>query len=278
MKLTYIISALLCTTGLSAQVLHVDSIREIRLSHPIEKIELAPSGNYLLLSNYNYQGITKVDLATKTEQVVTQAAGAGYRTKVLENGDIVYREVTNAPLHTTAIKRYIASTGKSTTILHSTRDNVLPSSAIKGDNVVTNNDFHLQLTIGGVKRTLAPLGNDKRYIWPSISPNGKKLLFFVSGQGAYVSDLNGENIIELGTLRAAKWYNNHIVVGQRDEDNGEVTTSSQIIAKNITTGIEQILTERNVIAMYPSVSSQGDKILFSTPEGKAFMIHINNKE
>lgn len=277
MKLTYILSAFLCTTGLSAQVLHVDSIREIRLSHPIEKIELAPSGNYLLLSNYNYQGITKVDLATKTEQVVTQAAGAGYRTKVLENGDIVYREVTNAPLHTTAIKRYIASSGKSTTILHSTRDNVQPSSAIEGDNVVTNNDFHLQLTIGGVKRILAPLGNEKRYIWPSISPNGKKLLFFVSGQGAYVSDLNGENIIELGTLRAAKWYNNQIVVGQRDEDNGEVTTSSQIIAKNITTGIEQILTERNIIAMYPSVSSQGDKILFSTPEGKAFMIHINNK-
>jgi len=278
MKLIYILSALFCTSALSAQVLHIDSICEIKLSHPIEKIELAPSGDYLLLSNYNYKGITKVDLATKTEQIVTQSEGAGYKLKVLENGDILYREVVHTPLHSTSIKRYIASTGKSATVLHSTRDNVQPSVAIQTDNVMTNNDFHLQITIGGEKRTLAPLGNDKRYIWPSISPNGKKLLFFVSGQGAYVSDLNGENIIELGIIRAAKWYNNNIVVGQRDQDNGEVTTSSQIIAKNITTGIEQILTGENIIAMYPSVSSQGDKILFSTPEGNAFMIHINNKE
>ena len=275
MKFSYILAAMFFTSGLSAQVLRVDSIREIKLSHPIEKAELTPSGDYLLLSDYNYQGITKVNLATKSEQVVTRAAGAGYRPKVLENGDILYRDVTQTPLHSTAIKRYISSTGKTATILRATRDNVQPTSAIQADNIMTNNDFHLQLTIAGKTRVLAPLGNEKRYIWPSISPDGTKLLFFVSGQGAYVSDLNGENIVELGIIRAAKWYNNHIVIGQRDQDNGEVTTSSRIIAKNVATGAEQILTEDNVIAMFPSISSKGDKILFSTPEGKAFMIHIN---
>ena len=197
---------------------------------------------------------------------------------VLDNGDIVYRGVTQAPLKKTAIKRYFSSTGNTETIVRSTRNSVQPESTIEANNVTTGTDFQLHLTINGEKRILSPLGSDKRYLWPSISPDGKRLLFFVSADCAYVSDIDGKNAKPMGILRAPKWYGNDIIIGQRDRDNGYVTTSSSIIAKNISTGKEQVLTKDDMIAMYPSVSKNGDKILFSTPEGKAYIIHVNVKQ
>lgn len=277
MKILCTTAILLCSTGISAQILHVDSVKELVLAHPVEKVEIAPTGRFLLLTDYNYKGLTRMDLATQEEKIVTAAAGAGYRTKILRNGDIIYREVTRVPQRVTTIKRYVSDTENTTTVVTATQKSLLPANVVEENSVETNEDFLLELTLNGEKRVLSPLGKDKRYIWPSISPDGKKLLFFVSAQGAYVCDLNGDNVVALGILRAAKWYNNSIVVGQRDKDNGVVTTSSQIIAKNITTGLEQVLTGEDIIAMYPSVAGDEGKILFSTPEGKAYLIHVNTK-
>lgn len=277
MKLFCTISLVLCASSTYSQVMSVDSVQELKLAQPVERAIIAPSGKYLLLSDYNYSGLTKVDLTSNEEKIVTRAAGAGYNAKILDNDDIVYREVIRSPLKKTTIKRYFSSTGNSATLIRATRSNVQPENAIEANNVTTGTDFQLKLTVGGEAITLSPLGNDKRYIWPSISPDGTKLLFFVSAQGAYISNLDGSNVKELGIIRAPKWYGNNIVVGQRDYDDGYVTTSSSIVAKNIDTGEEQILTQENIIAMYPSVSEKGDKILFSTPEGKAYLVHINVK-
>lgn len=92
------IPLILCAPCVYAQVLDVESVQEVKLKKPVERAVIAPSGDYLLLSDYNYSGLTKVDLQSKKEKIVTRAAGAGYNAKVLDNGDIVYREVTQAPL------------------------------------------------------------------------------------------------------------------------------------------------------------------------------------
>lgn len=274
MKLPIFLSVLICTSELSAQVLKVNSVQKLNIPHQVEKIMLAPSGDFLLESNFNNQGLIKIDLKNFNEQVITNAAGAGYNASILKNGDIIYREVTKEPIKKISIRRYNTKKETSTVLLAATRENIQTTNLADADNIITNNDFQLQLTLNGQTSVLTPLGKEARYIWPAISPNKKKLLFFVSGDGAYVTDIDGKKPIALGILRAAKWYNDSIVVGQRDIDNGEITTSSQIIAKNIMTNQEQILTNDSVIAMYPSVSNEGDKILFSTPQGDAFLINI----
>ena len=147
MRLFCTIPLILCAAGAYAQVLNVDSVQELKLQRPVERAVIAPSGEYLLLSDYNYSGLTKVDLQSKKEKIVTRAAGAGYNAKVLDNGDIVYREVTQAPLKKTAIKRYFSSTGNTETIVRSTRNSVQPESTIEANNVTTGTDFQLHLTI-----------------------------------------------------------------------------------------------------------------------------------
>ena len=268
---------LLCSTGSYAQFLKIDSVEEIKLSQPIEKIQLAPSGDYVLLSKYNNQGISKLNLKTKQVKTVTDAKGAGYNTLMLENGDILFREVSSDPSRNVTIKKYSEKTEQTKTIVASTQENILPVNATAADKIQTNQDFLLQLTMDGKTSILAPLGEDVRYLWPSLSPDGKQIVFVASGIGCYICGTDGKNATELGQLRAPKWLGNNIIVGQRDSDNGEVVTASHIIAKNIQTKDEQVLTNDSTIAMNPSVSKACDKILFSTPQGQAFIIHLNNK-
>lgn len=277
MRHIYAFSLLVYASGIQAQVLQVDSVEELKLAQPVERVTLAPSGDYLLLSDYTYSGLTKVDLSTHRTEVITRADGAGYRTQILANGDILFREVTKDPLKRTAIKRFSAATGTTATVVPASRDLVQTDNVLESDHIITGTDFQLKLTTGGKTRTLSPLGTDKRYIWPSISPDGRHLLFFVSAQEAYISDLDGRNAKPIGILRAPKWVDSHTVIGHRDHDNGYVTTSSVLIAKDIETGEEQALTRKDVIALYPSVSEKGDKVLFSTPEGKAYLMHIHVK-
>ena len=61
MRLFCTIPLILCAAGAYAQVLNVDSVQELKLQRPVERAVIAPSGEYLLLSDYNYSGLTKVE-------------------------------------------------------------------------------------------------------------------------------------------------------------------------------------------------------------------------
>ena len=68
MRLFCTIPLILCAAGAYAQVLNVDSVQELKLQRPVERAVIAPSGEYLLLSDYNYSGLTKVDLQSKKKK------------------------------------------------------------------------------------------------------------------------------------------------------------------------------------------------------------------
>ena len=97
------------------------------------------------------------------------------------------------------------------------------------------------------------------------------MLFYVSGVGAYVCNLNGSNLQYLGhNVRAPKWYNDNIVIGMNDRDNGEIVISSEIVAVSLS-GQTQVLTS-GINAMYPYPCN--GKIVCSGLAGETYMINI----
>ena len=84
-------------------------------------------------------------------------------------------------------------------------------------------------------------------------------------------NIDGTGLQELGTVRAPKWFSDNIIVGMNDKDNGEVYTSSEIVAVDLQ-GNRQVLTDDSVIAMYPLPAAE--KIAFSTPTGEAYIINL----
>lgn len=293
--------ALCLPIAVSAQVLSVKSVEKVPIPVDADNAvaAISPGGDYILLTTSTHRGLKKFDLATGETTTLTEAEGAGYGATVTADGKtIVYRETSFTPQHLkmTALKSISTVTGAKRELAPAQRmlqgyrldgnaaavisKGKMRVRSLNGAKIVATpptlsltQDHQMQLTRNGKTTLLAPNGKNVRYIWPSLSPDGTKVLYYVSGVGCFVCDLNGNNVKPMGQLRAAKWYDNTTIVGMNDQDNGEYVTSSSIIAKTLS-GAEQKLTSDEIIAQYPQVSPSSRKIAFETPAGEAYIINL----
>ena len=143
----------------------------------------------------------------------------------------------------------------------------------KNGVVLSINNRQLMISRNGKTHNLSPNGKDKSYLWPSLSPNGTKILYYVGAEGTFVCNLDGTDVRPLGVIRAPQWWDDNTVVGMYDEDDGDFVYASHIVATNLQ-GQKQTLTPDSLIAMYPKVATKAGKIVFSTPNGKAYVMNV----
>lgn len=289
-------------TGANSQVLKVTGIEKIAVE-PTEETALiagfSPAGDYLLLTSPSKQGLVKYDLTTKATTTLTHAAGAGVATQISDDGkSVIFRErsVNADHLVFTAVKSLDMATLQSRELLAPTRElsavafdrnataitvdkGKMKARALRGGNavqsrpVIANVNLKLELTVDGQTTAFTPQGEEHNYIWASISPNGERVLYYVSGLGCFSCRLDQSDMRSLGNLHAPQWLDNETVVGMHDEDNGVYTTASAIIAMTLD-GRQQRLTDDKLIAMYPYANADASKIAFSTPEGETYILSI----
>lgn len=261
----------------SAQLLEIVSTEQ--LSTPTnEEMKVAgfsPKGDYLLLTNDVNSGLKRYDLATGNITTITDAEGAGWAVKISSDGqEIVYRERymnDNMTLRNNIVK-YTIKAQKRAMIAKGQRDLSKLVPANQANNVAINGDLHIVLTRNGKSTILTPNGADDAYNWTSISPDGTKILYYVSGKGCYTCDLNGKNVHYIALdCRAPQWYNNNIIIGMHDEDNGKWITASAIVAYSLQ-GEKQILVNKETMAIYPYAAD--GKIAFSTTAGKVYVMNV----
>ena len=278
MKKSFLLIGLVISLMASAQVLDVTSVQKLQIPEGDVKVAgISPDGSYILLTNNTHTGLQKYQLATGETQVLSTAQGAGYNVQIADDGQsVMFREKTLNRNHLYKSKLVVRNLNKSfsKTLARPTRDysqlNVAGQLQM-GKPAVNIQNQQIVLTIGGTSTVLSPCGADKSYIWPSVSPDAQHILFYVCGQGAYVCDMNGNNVQFLGhDLRAPKWYNNQIIIGMNDKDNGEFTISSEIVAVNLQ-GQKQVLTS-GINAMYPYAAN--GKIVCSGLNGETYLIEV----
>lgn len=287
----------LASSVASAQLLNVGSIEKVNL----------PAGVWVMQSAMSYDGsfavingnsIQKVDFATGKTTKIAESASL-QNIEISEDGStVVFRQSSyQGKLRYTSLKSVNLNNGKETIL-------VAPSRNLQGFNVVGNrvnavnrgqiltralsatastvspvasiNRGALQITVNGVTKNISPQGTSgQSYLWPSVSPDGTKVLYYLVGSGAYVCNLDGSNSVRVADIRAAQWYNNNIVVGMDDTDDGLVVTASKLVAVKADGKVRQDLTQESSMAMYPSVAKNGSRIAFSTPNGELFIINVN---
>ena len=292
------------TVGCWAQVFNVASLVPVELPSDVgsKVVAISGQGDFLLLTTDNNSGLTKLDLNTGKAQNITQAAGAGYDARVSPDGKrVVYREDSFTPGHLRMVslrsinlesgqhKELVAPTRSlqgvalnNQAALPVTRGQVAAKgfegkASAKNAVVLSINNRQLMISRNGKTRNLSPNGKDKSYLWPSLSPDGTKILYYVGAEGAFVCNLDGSHVKPLGMMRAPQWWDDSTVVGMYDQDDGEFVYAARIVATNLK-GDKQTLTPDSLIAMYPKVSAQAGKIAFSTPNGKAYIINVTKSQ
>lgn len=284
-----------------AQLVNIESTEKVNLpeNSKVYKSQLSPDGSYLLLTDLNKEGLQKFDLQSGKFTWITTAQGAGYDAKISADGQtIVYRQTSygSDKLKRTALKSINLESGEEVTLVQPTRNLQGVALSATGVTAIDNGKVkvkqlgkekaskqtvafvkygQLMISKNGKTSTLSPNGTSgQSYLWPSVSPDGTKVVYYLATKGAYVCNIDGTGVQSLGVVRAPKWYSNDVVVGMHDVDNGEFVTSSEIIAVSTDGTQRQTLTADNVIGMYPSVSTDGGKISFSTPAGEVYIINV----
>ena len=231
-----------------------------------------------------------MDLASKEINMIS-ANGNSFDLKIAADGTVVFRESRTAEnkLRYTSLKA-VDARGVETTLVAPTRD--LNGFAVNGTNVMTvdnnkveakslNGGAAVQMPVASIRygqlcidgKVISPNGQEgASYLWPSISPNGTKVCYYLATKGCYVANIDGSDPVFVGAIRAAKWLNDLTVVGMHDIDNGSIVTSSKLIAASIDGQVKQELTVDESLAMFPSTN--GKRIAYSTPMGDLFIINL----
>ena len=274
MKKVYLFLALAIPMMASAQLLEVSSTQLVTSKADAKVAAFSPNGDYLLLTNTSHQGLQSMDLASKTLTTISRAEGAGYNVQVSQDGkQVVYREVTldakknrmsTVVRHDMAARQGQVVAKKQQHLAAMVADAERPSFSVK--------DRQLMMTVNGETKVFSPNGQQYSYHWASLSPNGKKVAYYISAVGCFVCDIDGSNIQFIGhNCLAPVCYNDNILVGCDTKDNGEVVLESVIVAYSLD-GKKQVLTDGEQIAVFQKAANC--KIAYSTSEGEIYIMNV----
>lgn len=276
MKKIFFSLALAVSMMASAQVFEVGQLTKLNTptDTDVKVAGVSADGSYVLITNGSNHGLRRYDVATGQTTTITTAPGAGYNVQISNDGqEIVYRETKfdKQGLRKNDVIRLNLATAKTATVAKAQRDaSAMVISSAKQS--VSIQDRLMVVNRNGKNIVVAPNGKHLSYIWASISPDGKKLCYYVCGNGCWVSNIDGSNKQYIAhDCRAAQWYDNNTIVAMADEDDGHFTTTSRIVAYTLD-GKMQVLTNDSMIAIEPYAANGA--VVFSTLDGEVYMLNV----
>lgn len=257
----------------------------------------APDGRTFFVTSASYQGLWRYDVQAGTLVQITDDPGAGFGWSVSANGgSVAYRRTIatrDAGGRMQEIVRVELATGSASTVTGGA-DVDIP--VFSGSTLVVNDSRRGYLALGseepaagtvallGIENTKIALLQDGRkvlvdpfgdgsYIWPSLSPDGKRLLAYDMARGTFVADLQGSVLARLGRLDAPVLTRNGAwVVSMREKNDGQSITGSDLYATRADGSVTVQLTSTPEIELAPSCSPVDNRILCATADGRVLIL------
>ncbi|HUW92755.1 MAG TPA: hypothetical protein VMV74_06305 [Bacteroidales bacterium] len=261
---------------------------------------VSPDGKRLLLTESNYKGISLMDKRRGKIIRINEMPGAGFEPCFTADGRFIIFKADEYEgiKKLSSMLRYEMATGETQTLVPQTRN--LTAPAVSGgrlfylsqgklessgvdkalvkssasDTVLLLEDMTPVICINGERKNLRPNGEGS-YIWASLSPDKTKILYYFTGKGTFISDLDGKILFSPGRISAPKWLNNQIIIGMDDRDDGYRVTRSEIVSFSLGSNQTRYLTSSSSRKeMYPFPFPGGKSIVFQTPEGELFVMKL----
>ena len=163
-------------------------------------------------------------------------------------------------------------TGKTIILSTEKRAGIRVSKSLNGKSVNNWQNLKINIVEGNKVTTIAPNGENERYLWPALSSDGSKVAYTVSGKGSYVYDIANGITTFVGKYRAPQWMGNDYVVVMNDSDDGYKITGSTVLVCAADGSFAQEVTPSDMVAMFPSATP--GKIAFHTLEGEIYILDI----
>ena len=256
----------------------------------------APDGLSIFLTTNGYTGIYRYITATGELQTVTDDAGAGFGFALSKDGNrLAYRRTTygrTAFERTQEIvevdlrnqSRVQRGAGDNLSAPVFLRESIVysrgaetsgipePDGVVQSTVLLGIEETKIALLVNGRKTLLDPF-KDGSYIWPSLSPDGSKLVAYEMARGTFVCDLTGRIEARLGRHDAPVWTRDgRWIIGVEEKDDGHQILGAELFALSVDGSRTIRLTDSPAIELNPSCSPSLNTILCNTADGKILLL------
>lgn len=261
----------------------------------------SPAGSHLYITSNGYDGIWEYDIAGGKLRQITADPRAGYGFALSSDGRrIAYRRVIfadGAQGRTQEIIELDLVSMRSRTLESGP---AVPTPVFVGDQVVYSTEAGATSpgTIGAIsppvvlgvektkiamvregKKTLFDPFGDGRYIWPSLSPDGERILAYEMRRGTFVCDTDGTHLQRLGRRDAPVWTRDgRWIVFMESRDDGDRLISSEIacVAADGSSPV-RLSAADGKIKIDPDCSPAEDTIAYATDDGSIWLMHYREE-
>jgi Tol biopolymer transport system component len=257
-----------------------------------------PGTDYLLVAGGGYNGLSLLNIRNGTLRPVSDEPGAGYEPAATADGKkIFYRsDCFTDNMKYSSVYCYDIESGEKELMMTKSRDVLSP--AVTGNTVMLKSEGGMKIEqagpviksggsavflvvedllpviyIDGKRNELKPNG-DGFYIWASLSPDGTMILYNYQGRGTFICDLSGKIIHKAGKINAPRWFNNRLVIGMDDKDDGYRITSSELVYYSLDDmKLSSFTSTPDRSEMFPFASGNR-RIAFCTDNGELYIMKV----
>lgn len=272
--------ALLLCSGVAAAQPRSASAPQLLLSTPTGLMApvWSPDGSKIAVTGDNYTGIMVANADGSGLKVVTTSAGAGYKMMWDGNAAIVGRtNITENWRVMHELRSWNVADGSSEVLVAKSRNAQAPSMRAIGRKRGAAGIYDQMVAQPAEVAANVPALNKfagEVIINPALSADGKRIAFQVPGQGMWVMNADGTELKSLGLGSNPSWLpDNETIVYTIVKDNGQVYTSSTMLALNVVNGKSSTLTARtDMIPVTPAVSPDGTKVAFQNAADQSIYV------
>jgi Tol biopolymer transport system component len=286
--------ALLFSVPLHAQLAIVNREKlQLPLMQDASSPVFSTDGKSVYFTNSRYDGIWEYKLADKSVRRITSDPRSGYGfTLSHDRRQIAYRRTVQEPGYKrrqeivvkdlTANSEAVVERGKDLPLPVFTGNPAAPLRKSSGKApafpagsaafVLGIENMKIALLVDGRKTVLDPFQGG-RYIWPSLSPDGKRLVAYEMDRGAFICDLRGNILAGLGRCDAPSWMRDgKWIVYMDDRDDGKQMISSDLSAVSADGRTRLMLTATgDEFELNPVCSPVENRIVTGTAAGNLYL-------
>ncbi|MBQ9555881.1 MAG: hypothetical protein IJV05_06630 [Muribaculaceae bacterium] len=154
-----------------------------------------------------------------------------------------------------------------------TRLEVVDDVTAAPDGTVWVQGKRIHAIVDGVERVFSPVDARIGYLWPSLSPDGRRIAFFAPGKGIVVIDLRGQVLAMVGDYEMPCWLDDEHLVAQDAAYDGMTMTRSRLVLLRADGSWMTHLTPPDQQASAPAC--RDSRIIYTDAAGDRYMMTVN---
>lgn len=242
--------------------------------HPV----LSPDGSNLLFSTVDHTGLKNLELRSGKITMIDASAAAGFDPVFsLDGSKVYYRTAVMVDgLLNRDVRCYDMSTAKAVELSKPDR-RFHALKAIDRQTYASADFDRIDVSIEGAVAEIDPVADAHCYQWPSISPDGTKILFSEPFKGVFVCNIDGtepKSVLPKGDYPS--WIDDNTIAAVVSHDDGYIVLDSAVVLVDLGSGDNVNVTPADVIVGELTTSPVNGNVVYTTVNGELYVITPKN--